>query len=112
MNVAKMILVLSELGETPEAIRESLAKLGIKGKQTTCRACPIHNYLKSKMPGEELSGWYGDLEFKSDYLGYRKAVAQAAMDFIKHFDRGHYPELIDGAFPSNHAAKTKDDNAL
>lgn len=62
MNKRQMMLTLSELGESSDQVRDSLVKLGISGKQSTCHHCLISNYLQRQMPGVELAGWFSYIE--------------------------------------------------
>lgn len=90
---------LKSLGETSEAVAQSLMAHGIKGIVRSPCACPIINGIYKSCPDY----WpglmiMGDNKYYSATLNDLQIMdpklPQPVVDFMKDFDNGKYPELI------------------
>ncbi len=85
--------LLAQLGSSSEEIAESLRKAKVVGHKENCHTCPLAIWLMcvgrmSNVSVEEdcVSACYANER-------YSENLAEALMQFIEHFDKGHYPDL-------------------
>jgi hypothetical protein len=90
---------LRSLGDTPDAIADTLAQLGVRGEPDDPFACPLVVALTdhSGLGIDEVSVTQDGIEW-----GYRGAyewapTPLACAAFIARFDEGHYPDLEEKA---------------
>jgi hypothetical protein len=82
---------LNALGDTADAVADSLRQLGIAGGHTNC-SCPIFNYLISK--GHNIiSVGCKTVKVGSMYKVLFEGLPEPVMHFIRRFDGGTFPEL-------------------
>ena len=80
---------------TPGEIATKLKNLGFKGKRYKSLYCPLGAYLNYKTGNEHLIAkdyyqvWDGQKAYPS------RMLPKQVQKFIKKFDKGKYPELID-----------------
>lgn len=86
---------LACLGETPEAIRRSLALMGIRGRRLVCSDCPITHYLRQVWSE---TTWAGPTAIVSDYNEHETVfdTPPVVREFMRKFDSREFPELIEG----------------
>jgi hypothetical protein len=92
---ADVLDYLRSLGDTPDAIADTLAQLGVRGKLDDPFACPLVVALTDHLDLgiDEVSVTHDRIEW-----GYRGAyewipTPPACAAFIARFDEGHYPYL-------------------
>src|SRR5688572_8070797 len=105
----KTTKLLAGLGDTCEAVRDTLVARGITGRTKAVDGCPVAVYLKSELRGygvrvaSEVQVWNTDL--------YRVYVTvplpQAVETFIRAFDGQRYPELMNHLVEKISLVKTK-----
>lgn len=95
--------LLTALGATPDAIADRLRALGIKGTPNNSSWCPIANYLIRHIEDPDayvydIAVSPGEIALSIDYdAGHRYLYLRpntSAATFIRRFDRGDYPHLI------------------
>lgn len=89
---AQVLANLGSLG-SPEAIAAHLAHRGIRGRVSMLSDCPIARYLRAEC------GPLPDMLVGCAYLfgpgGTSTAQPEPVREFIREFDEGHWPALID-----------------
>ncbi len=92
----ELAVLLATLGDTPVAVAETLRAKGIKGRPCESSRCPIANWLVTETGAVTV-------EVDSD-IYFRHAGAHglwidptpdAVAEFIRRFDEGDFPDLID-----------------
>jgi hypothetical protein len=79
---------------TPKEIAAKLKNLGYRGKRYSSLSCPLSSYLNAKTGNQHLVSrnyyrvWDGEKAHPS------RALPKQVKKFIKKFDKGKYPELI------------------
>lgn len=94
---ARVTAALAELGDTPDAVADSLRAKGIKGARRAECDCPVANYLRTLdgISEIEVSGTEVFLGPSIDQgIGIEMPVSVAG--FVHHFDEGVYLDLVDG----------------
>ena len=87
---ARVLDLLSALGDEPDAIAASLEGLGIQGYRLDSKSCPLVNYLRR----------YGItsvvMHDRLVVAGLDEAILCPAKvkDFLRKFDLGLYPKLM------------------
>lgn len=91
-----ILAALDELGNTPGAVAISLRKMGIKGHRRYDASCPLAVYLnrKFKLPDGTFSVWVHSVS-TTDPEQEPVEFSDLFSRFVKKFDNGEYPELID-----------------
>ena len=99
MNDTDLANAIAALGETPDEIAKALQKLGIKGEPGNQHSCPLANYLKPKIEGDDMLP-----DITEEYTAIRglpEGTNVAKMKnpnhiqlFILRFDAHQFPDLI------------------
>ena len=80
---------------TPKEIAKKFKDLGLKGRRYSSLHCPLSGYLNRKTGNDHLvSGTFYRVWANNRAYPSRTLPNQVAK-FIKKFDKGKYPELID-----------------
>jgi hypothetical protein len=80
---------LAALGDTPDAVAETLRAGGWRGQRASCESCPLARYLAGSFGGEWMSA---STETLAPFGWVRHP--QPVAEFVVRFDRGHYPDLV------------------
>ncbi|WP_433297431.1 hypothetical protein ACQP2F_41010 [Actinoplanes sp. CA-030573] len=88
--------LITDLGDTPDAIAYHLAEAGITGRRGEATCCPIAVYLRRAEPGID---WIGVFDDAIDVLTETACdlhlnVSDAVGEFVALFDIERYPHLI------------------
>lgn len=95
---------LEALGTTPNAVASTLSAMGFRGCKSNERNCPIVNYIVSSIPEADTAGVWTDDDGDAivqaergygDSLVIVGAHSETVGVFVRCFDRGDYPDLID-----------------
>lgn len=100
---------LKALGTTPEAVHTNLIGMGFKGYLDECRNCPVANYTTAVITSAVATDVllddddsapfvraYASLPWGQEEELFVEAEGTAAVaDFIRVFDAGLYPDLIE-----------------
>ena len=100
---AAITRLLAELGDTPDAVADSLRAKGIKGKRNKVQCCPVANYIRSNAQGlsfvcvvRRTVGFMAE----DQAISTRQwtATTNAVETFTRRFDEGVYLDLeeVDG----------------
>lgn len=97
MTLTELQNLLRSLGNTPEAIRDTLQAQSITGKSGNPHSCPVARYLQKHGASEKCSVGAAYI-FPNAALDEPDADVAVATpghiyNFICQFDAGHYPEL-------------------
>jgi len=95
--------LLADLGDSPDAVAETLRAAGITGVREVGSACPVANWLHHQEPTlgdlevseEEVALLLSDDDEPGDHFEW-VIQTDAVADFIVRFDHGHYPDLVAG----------------
>lgn len=80
---------------TPKEIARKFKSLGIKGKRHKTLECPVSNYLNRKTGNQHLvAGTYYQV-WDGERCHPSRMLPRQVEKFVKKFDKGKYPELID-----------------
>lgn len=93
----EVLAALAELGDTPDKVADSLKAQGIKGYCCDGTHCPVGKYLNGKFPRKKLHAsatHICDHTFGARLVQTPRAIAV----FVRLFDEGKYPDLIDKGF--------------
>lgn len=82
---------LAELGDDADGIAAKLADLGIKGRCTHGRACPLYVYLNRRVP---LVTWVTEDSVWWSTDSHSVDLTPDQREFVSRFDRGQYPDLV------------------
>lgn len=91
-NVVK---ALDELGSSPAQIRQSLQRLGLKGKRNSSCDCVLAKYLQIRLNTEAIDitvsrvMWWED-----ELLSFCEFNLFRFTTFVSEFDSNAYPELV------------------
>lgn len=93
MMTEQQIIVdlLNAMGANAKEVAELLISVGIKGRPGSADSCPVNRYIISK------GGDPGGAIFTRYYAaqGFYFPTPQPVYDFIRAFDAGEYPELVE-----------------
>lgn len=90
----KTLGVLDELGSTSEEIAESLIKAGIKGRPYRAKDCPIRNYLRARLPYEDVVSSISGSSIKTRLGVVNVSHSEIVRQFMWGFDSGRWADLI------------------
>lgn len=91
MTPETILAKLAELGDTPDAIAESLRARGIKGDKRSATSCPLANYLREC--GAEYPVVFDWAWVTQDDGEQGVEVPAHAYQFARSFDADAYPFL-------------------
>jgi hypothetical protein len=89
--------VLRQMGDTPDAVAETLRQAGIKmvrdDQALRCKTCPVATYLRRH--GFPLAVVYTDIALPNDVVSMDERVDMppAVVQFVHDFDNGRYSDL-------------------
>lgn len=83
------------LGETPDAVADSLRKTGVRGYRGCCFSCPLARYLKARGFGFVTVG-VNSVVCVVPKETTKHRLPAAVLEFVKRFDDGLYPDLREG----------------
>lgn len=88
--------LLDSLGDTPEAVAESLEKRKIKGIQGSSRHCPLACLLQQNPLWQDIVilGNGFSYRHKGEEKTKFRALPAACMTFVEFFDDWKYPALV------------------
>lgn len=91
----KVFRILSDLGDTPDAIAATLEGNSITGTKGNSIGCPIANFLKKVLGLDYVRVDPISIATRDDYFDY-DVIPLAVACFINRFDRDEYPQLEEG----------------
>lgn len=98
MTEAELLKAIDELGPDAHAIATSLRDRGIRGRRRESCDCPLARFL-SGLAGQSISV---DGEafriFDGSNRHPRVLLTDVAGTFVREFDEGRYPYLVDRSF--------------
>jgi hypothetical protein len=97
MNQAHQVTtLLKALGETAQAVGQSLTNQQCHGRRGSCSECPVAVYLHRALAAPDTRiGVNPDKVWVCTPLGlYRITVPTGVRNFITAFDAGSYPNLV------------------
>ena len=82
---------------TSDEVAEILRTAGIKGKRYELNACPLANLALHDIPGVdvEVDDEGLAIEVRATGMAFRHNTTPAMKDFIRRFDLGEFPDLIE-----------------
>ena len=92
---------IDSLGNTPDAIADRLAGFGVKGIPGKATDCAIARYLHAVIGGEEpvdrLAVYHGSVRIyrSGSLIPAVVRLRRPVSAFIRGFDLGNYPRLVD-----------------
>ncbi len=89
MNLAQALAELSD----PDGIAAHLLARGIRGRRGSACVCPLAAYLTSLGFGDPTVSVLG-IGALIDGKHRRTPIRSAALEFIRRFDSGEWPELV------------------
>ena len=97
LNLEEVNNALINLGNDVDEVYHSLLLENCRGELYNMQSCPIAVYLKKRdlLPDTAFVK-YGRIEEHSHHSAKYVTLPGAIRDFIRMFDRGSYPELING----------------
>jgi hypothetical protein len=85
------LVLLRGLGRTPDEVAASLLALDCRGVPARHRSCPVARYLQA-------SGFNGAAvdNRRVEWDDVRRVILPTAVsDFVRRFDQGEYPALVE-----------------
>lgn len=92
---------LADLGDSPQVVATRLHGYGVTGLPGRADDCPMARYLRALIGSERSVGRIGVLEQRLRvtrrglHLPFSVALPPAIRSFVRSFDEGRYPELVD-----------------
>ncbi|HET6963493.1 MAG TPA: hypothetical protein VFH58_01900 [Acidimicrobiales bacterium] len=92
---------LSDLGDSPQGVADRLRSYGVTGLPGRADDCPMARYLRAVIGSERTVGRVGVLEQRLRVtrrglrLPFSVTLPPAVRSFVRSFDEGHFPELVD-----------------
>jgi hypothetical protein len=99
MDREQVTRLFNELGTTADEVAVNLNTKGIKGIPNVGCSCPISNYLAACLHERIHATKYQLLPIdpvtkNADWRSWQIQLPDAVVQFIRNFDRGLYPEMI------------------
>lgn len=89
---SELTAALKALGDTPDAVADTLRALGITGVRRSHRTCPVARYL-SEVFGPDVSVGRDMSHVRVNGVIAETTTPQPVTQFISLFDNGRYPDL-------------------
>ncbi len=90
--------LLTGLGDTADAVADRLRALGIKGPRWDSCRCPVAKLLHTNgYPNVEVDNGWTWPDGSLDNLIPEVRTPAAVGEFIQHFDKGDYLDLVEAA---------------
>lgn len=95
---------LEDLGKTANTVAEILSREALVGKPGDDCGCPVALYLQAVIEEHPRAGVYQEDHYfacvwrsdRPDNAELTVDLPDAVRDFVRAFDRGEYPDLIEG----------------
>lgn len=85
--------MLAGLGDSADAVADSLLAKGNTGYIGDCHFCPVATFLSSEFGNDWKVGDYSVTDERTRFPGGEVANPEAVTEFIDRFDQGQYPDL-------------------
>ena len=92
---------LADLGDSPDAVARRLQLYAVQGRPGRADDCPMARYLWAVIGSERTVGRIGVLERRLRVtrrglrMPFSVALPPAVRGFVRSFDEGHYPQLVE-----------------